>query len=41
MILNQHRRGYHIQSSEHENIPLSTFPSDILLFPLVVLPGLI
>jgi hypothetical protein len=34
-------RGYHLQSSEHENKPLSTFPSNILHFPLVAPPGLI
>jgi hypothetical protein len=32
--------GYHLRSSEHENRPLSTFPSGILHFPLVALPGL-
>jgi hypothetical protein len=33
-------RGYHLQSSEYENRPLSTFPSGILHFPLVALPNL-
>jgi hypothetical protein len=32
--------GYHLWSSEYENRPLSTFPSGILHFPLVALPGL-
>jgi hypothetical protein len=34
-------RGYHLQSFEHENKPLSIFPSNILHFPLVALPDLI
>jgi hypothetical protein len=32
--------GYHFWSSEYEKRPLSTFPSGILHFPLVALPGL-
>jgi hypothetical protein len=32
--------GYHLQSSEYENRPLSTFSSGILHFPLVAPPGL-
>jgi hypothetical protein len=32
--------GYHIRSSKYENRPLSPFPSDILQFTLVALPGL-
>jgi hypothetical protein len=40
-ILNRHRRGYHIQSSKQENRPLSSFPSAILHFPIVVPSGLI
>jgi hypothetical protein len=32
--------GYHIKSSEYENRPLSTFPSGILHFSLLVLPDL-
>jgi hypothetical protein len=32
--------GFHLRSSEYENNPLSTFPSSILHFPLVVLSGL-
>jgi hypothetical protein len=34
-------RGYHLRSSEHENKPHSNFPSGILHFPLVDMPGLI
>jgi hypothetical protein len=30
--------GYHLRSAEHENIPLSLFPSDIFHFPLVARP---
>jgi hypothetical protein len=33
--------SYQIQSSQHENRPLSPFPSNILHFPLIALPGLI
>jgi hypothetical protein len=32
--------GYHLRSSEYENIPLSTFPSGTLHFPLVAPPSL-
>jgi hypothetical protein len=32
--------GYHLQSSEHENKPLSPFISGILHFTLVAPPGL-
>jgi hypothetical protein len=32
---------YHLQSFEHENRPLSPFPSSIFHFPLVAPPGLI
>jgi hypothetical protein len=32
--------GYHLRSSEHENRPLSPFPSGILQFPLVAPPGI-
>jgi hypothetical protein len=32
---------YLLQSSKHENIPLSPFPSGILHFPLVTPPDLI
>jgi hypothetical protein len=34
-------RGYQLQSSEHENSPLSSFPSGILHFPLVAPHGLL
>jgi hypothetical protein len=33
-------RGYHLWSSKNKNRPLSTFPSGILHFLLVALPGL-
>jgi hypothetical protein len=32
--------GYHLQSSEYENIPLSIFPSGIFHFPLIAPLGL-
>jgi hypothetical protein len=32
--------GYHLRSSEYENIPLSTFSSGILHFPLIAPPDL-
>jgi hypothetical protein len=32
--------AYHLRSFEYENRPFSTFPSDILHFPLVAPPGL-
>jgi hypothetical protein len=40
-VLDRHRWGYYLRSSDHENSPLSSFPSDILQFPLVAPPGLI
>jgi hypothetical protein len=33
--------GYHLRSSEFQIRPLSSFPSSILLFPLIAPPGLI
>jgi hypothetical protein len=39
--LNDTGGGYHLQSFEYENRPLSPFPSAILHIPLVAPPSLV
>jgi hypothetical protein len=40
VVLNRHRRGYYLQSSEYHAAHSHSFPSSILHFSLVAPPGL-